>query len=277
MRGAFSLPGSTVEADTPSRSRRQRVDSILVVAARGMPVGDPVRAAAGLPAGACQAGRLGHREAPRPAAPPEPPRQAPFVVDEGGGVAGRLVPGDQAGDRIAGGGVDRGELPDRPDAFELADLEGVQGDQVAGPGGEVAEPERAVLGCSSQDAGRRGGELGEGGHALGAPAEPMPAADLLDAGGRQPHPAVGQGSTRRRAPMVGRATASASTASTWSGGLRSASPAAVGPWGAARPGRSAGPGRPSGHRWSARRRRCGRPRSRRSGRPGPGPGRAGGR
>ena len=42
--------------------------------------------------------------------------------------------------------------------FELADREGVQG---AGPGREVAEPERAVLGCSRQDAGRRGGELGE--------------------------------------------------------------------------------------------------------------------
>jgi hypothetical protein len=42
-----------------------------------------------------------------------------------------------------------------------------------------------------QDAGRRGGELGEGGQALGAPAEPMPAEDLLDAGGRQPDPALG--------------------------------------------------------------------------------------
>jgi hypothetical protein len=74
----------------------------------------------------------------------------------------------------------------------LADREGVQGDQVAGPGGVVAEPERAVLGWGGEDAGRRRGELGEGGHALGAPAEPMPAQDLLNAGGRQPHPAVGQ-------------------------------------------------------------------------------------
>jgi hypothetical protein len=77
MRGVF-VPGSTLEADTSSRSRRQRVDSILVVAARGMPLGDPLRAAAGLPAGDRPAGWLGHREAPRPAAPPEPPRQAPF-------------------------------------------------------------------------------------------------------------------------------------------------------------------------------------------------------
>jgi hypothetical protein len=76
------------------------------------------------------------------------------VVDEGARVSGRLVPGDQAGDRVAGVGVDGGELPDRADAVELADIEGVQGDQVAGPGGEVAEPERAVLGWAGEDAGR---------------------------------------------------------------------------------------------------------------------------
>jgi hypothetical protein len=67
------------------------------------------------------------------------------VIHEGGRVSGRLVPSDQAGDRIAGGGVDGRELPDRPDAFELANLEGVQGDQVAGPGGEVAEPKGPSL------------------------------------------------------------------------------------------------------------------------------------
>jgi len=114
------------------------------------------------------------------------------VVDEGGGVAGRLVPGDQRGDRVAGGSVDRGELPDRPDAFELADIEGVQGDQIARAGGEVAEPERPLLGRSSQDAGRRGGELGEGGHPLGTAAELVTPEDLLDTRGRQAHPAVGQ-------------------------------------------------------------------------------------
>jgi hypothetical protein len=41
------------------------------------------------------------------------------VVDEAGGVTGGLVAGDQPPDRIAGGGVDRRELPDRPDALEL--------------------------------------------------------------------------------------------------------------------------------------------------------------
>jgi hypothetical protein len=81
------------------------------------------------------------------------------VVDEAGGVPGRLVPGDQGTDPIAGGGIDRGELPDRPDALELADIEGVQGDQVTGAGGEVAEPERAVLGWGGEGAGGRCGEL----------------------------------------------------------------------------------------------------------------------
>ena len=114
------------------------------------------------------------------------------VVDEAGGVPGRLVPGDQLADPIAGGGVDGGELPDRPDALESADIEGVQGDQVTGPGGEVAEPERPILGRGGQDAGRGGGELGQGSHPLGPSAEPVAPQDLLDAGGRQPHPAVGQ-------------------------------------------------------------------------------------
>ena len=49
---------------------------------------------------------------------------------------------DQFGDRPAGGGVDSGELVDSADAFEFADVETVEGDQVAGPGGEVAEPGR---------------------------------------------------------------------------------------------------------------------------------------
>src|SRR6266540_5146704 len=47
-------------------------------------------------------------------------------------------------DGPAGRGVDRGELPYRSDAFELADEEAVQGDQVTGVGGEVTEPERAL-------------------------------------------------------------------------------------------------------------------------------------
>ena len=42
------------------------------------------------------------------------------VVDEAGGVSGRLVASNQRADRVAGGGVDGGELPDRADALELA-------------------------------------------------------------------------------------------------------------------------------------------------------------
>jgi hypothetical protein len=36
----------------------------------------------------------------------------------------------------AGGGVERRQLPDRADAFDLADIEGVQGDQVTRAGSE---------------------------------------------------------------------------------------------------------------------------------------------
>ena len=66
----------------------------------------------------------------------------------------------------------------------LADREGVQGDQITGPGGEVAEPEGAVLGWGGHDAGGRRGELGQGSHPLGAAAEPVPAQELLHARGR---------------------------------------------------------------------------------------------
>ena len=40
--------------------------------------------------------------------------------------------------------MDRGELPDLPDAFQVADVEAVQCDQVTGAGGEVTEPERSL-------------------------------------------------------------------------------------------------------------------------------------
>jgi hypothetical protein len=61
----------------------------------------------------------------------------------------------------------------------LADIEGVQGDQVTRPGGEVAEPERAILGRGGHDAGRRRGELGQGSHSLGPSAELVTPQDLL--------------------------------------------------------------------------------------------------
>jgi hypothetical protein len=74
----------------------------------------------------------------------------------------------------------------------LADIEGVQGDQITRAGGEVAEPERPVLGRCGQDAGGRRGQLGQRSHPLGTSAEPVPAQELLHARGRQAHPTLGQ-------------------------------------------------------------------------------------
>ena len=53
---------------------------------------------------------------------------------------------EHVADRPAGGGVDRGELPDLPDAFEVPDVEAVQGHQVTGTGREVTEPEGSLPG-----------------------------------------------------------------------------------------------------------------------------------
>jgi len=66
----------------------------------------------------------------------------------------------------------------------LADIEGVQGDQITRPGGEVAEPERAILGLGGHEAGGGRGQLGQRGHPLGPSAEPMAAQKLLHAPGR---------------------------------------------------------------------------------------------
>jgi hypothetical protein len=85
-------------------------------------------------------------------------------------------------DGVAGGGVDRGELPDRADAPGLADLEGVQGDQVTGAGGKVAEPERPLLGRGGQDAGGGRGQLRQGGHPLGPSPEPVAPQELVGYG-----------------------------------------------------------------------------------------------
>lgn len=51
-------------------------------------------------------------------------------VQERRGSAGVLVVDQQLGDRSAGGGVDRGGLPDGDDPFVLADLEAVRGHQI---------------------------------------------------------------------------------------------------------------------------------------------------
>jgi hypothetical protein len=74
----------------------------------------------------------------------------------------------------------------------LADREGVQGDQVAGAGGEVAEPERAVLGRGGHDPGGGCGELGQGSDPLGPSAEPVATQDLVDPRGRLTHPTIGE-------------------------------------------------------------------------------------
>jgi hypothetical protein len=74
----------------------------------------------------------------------------------------------------------------------LANIEGVQGDQVTGPGGEVAEPEWAVLGWGGEDAGGRRGELGQGSHPLGPTPQPMTPQDLLHPRRRQAHPTLGE-------------------------------------------------------------------------------------
>ena len=76
----------------------------------------------------------------------EPPVTADDVMQEPGG---RRPVGDTEhdhDDRPAGRGVDRGELVDLPDAFEVPDVEAVDGDQVTGPGRPVAEPEQPVIG-----------------------------------------------------------------------------------------------------------------------------------
>ncbi len=82
-------------------------------------------------------------------------------------------------DRPTGRGVDRGELPDLPDPFEVPDVEAVQGDQVTRTGREVTEPERAVSSVVGEQTGGRGSQLGERPDALTTPAELVTTQDLL--------------------------------------------------------------------------------------------------
>jgi hypothetical protein len=74
----------------------------------------------------------------------------------------------------------------------LADIEGVEGDQVAWAGGEVAEPKRPILSRFGHDAGGGRGQLGQRGHPLGAAAESVADQQLLDTRRRQAHPTVGE-------------------------------------------------------------------------------------
>jgi hypothetical protein len=59
-------------------------------------------------------------------------------------------------------------------------------------GGEVAEPERAILGVGGEDAGGGRGQLGQGGNPLGTAAEPVTPEELLYPRRRQTHATVGQ-------------------------------------------------------------------------------------
>jgi hypothetical protein len=114
------------------------------------------------------------------------------VVDEVRCALGALVADEEPTDRPPGGGVDGGELPDGAHALELAHVEGVQGHQIPWSGGEVAEPERPLLGRLGEQAAAGGGDLGQGGHPLGSTAEVVADQYLLDSRGRQGHVAFGQ-------------------------------------------------------------------------------------
>jgi hypothetical protein len=54
-------------------------------------------------------------------------------------------------DRPPGRGVDRGELPDLPNPFEMTDVEAVERDEVTGTRCEVTEPERSVSGVIREE------------------------------------------------------------------------------------------------------------------------------
>ncbi len=110
-------------------------------------------------------------------------------VDEAGCDVGVGRAEEHVADRVAGRGVDRGELPDLPDSFEVPDVEAVQGDQVTGPGREMAEPERALSSVVGDQTSGRCGQLRERTDALTTPAEAVTAQDLLHATRRDHKPA----------------------------------------------------------------------------------------
>ena len=102
------------------------------------------------------------------------------MIDEEDGVTGGHWAEDDHHDRPTGRGVDGGQLVHLSDAFEMADVEAVDGDQVTRGRGEVAEPERVLLACRLGDEpGRRRGDRRGACDALIAPAE-----TVLDQDGR---------------------------------------------------------------------------------------------
>ena len=123
-------------------------------------------------------------------------------------------------DRPAGGGVDGGELVHLADAFEVADVEAVQGDEIAGPGGPVAEPERLVVAAGSVTRPVvGGGDRGGSGDPLGAAAEAVVDEDLLHRRlGDHVAPLSRAGRRTGGSPSVGSTTARVSSSSTtWVG------------------------------------------------------------
>ena len=101
-------------------------------------------------------------------------------VEEVDRLGGGQLADVELSDRPAGVGVDRGQLPDRPDPFEPAHVEGVQTDQIARNGREVAKPVRFDL--PGDDAGRGGRERGQRLDPCGAGAKPVTVQDLLHPG-----------------------------------------------------------------------------------------------
>src|SRR3990172_10628184 len=80
-------------------------------------------------------------------------------VQEHGCRLGGVVTGYEIDDGPAGVGIDCGELPHRPDAFEFAHIEAVQCDQIPRSGSEMTKPEPPVQGVVDHRAAGHGGEL----------------------------------------------------------------------------------------------------------------------
>ena len=110
---------------------------------------------------------------------------ADHLVDEAGGDGCGLLTDDQLRDRPARRGVDRGELEDRADPFQLADGKGVEGDEIAWSGSEVAEPEGTVARLVGDEAGFCGGDLRERRDPLATVAEVVAEQHPLHARARQ--------------------------------------------------------------------------------------------
>ena len=155
-------------------------------------------------------------------------------------------------DRPAGRGVDGGELVDLADAFEVADVEAVHGDEIAGPGSEVAEPERLSSTAGSvtsppMSAARRGSAgdtLVTAAQSRGRPAASARSSCRPRSRGRRAGPRTGGSPDRRLGHRDGQQLVQRRAS-----GSRSAAAAGAGPWASAPRARSAQPRRAT-HRTS---------------------------